>query len=87
MNSTVMKKFVLIEKNNICFCDKDCFKTCPERIKNNLDCTEMIVRFTPVERGESLTKDFTDDFGSLDTRLRNVPNSFKRTLNHFNKIK
>lgn len=83
MRSIVLNKVVHVtDTEELCSCDKESSKTCAIRIKNNLPCTEMIVRLTPVDRRED--KDGFDA-GIDDFRLANK--EFIKTLEHLNKMR
>ena len=73
------------DEDEICFCEKDNFKTCVERIKNNLPCAEMIVRFTPVVREDTGT--VADIIKTEEDLLKDVNSTLKKTLDHLRRIR
>ena len=83
MKSKVLRRFVHIEDcGKICMCSKGFSKTCPVRISNNFDCTDTIVRLTPVLGVYDID---TDD----NIACEKIPavNEFSKTLEHLGKMR
>ena len=72
MSKVFYKTVYIAEDESICMCDNNFCKTCTKRIIGDLECIEMVVRFTPIERDhqEDLGVEFLKTLNHLDKALR-----------------
>jgi len=85
VRSKVINKVVHIsDDDEVCFCDEIFYKTCISRIAGNLPCQEMMVRFTPVDRGND--SDGTRGDGDFLDVLKSS-RQFSKTLDHLDRMK
>lgn len=84
MESKVLYKVANVsDKGELCFCDKEFSKTCSLRHRENLQCCEVVIRITPVDReGSEITDSDFESLKSLDKELKDLQGGFRKTLNH-----
>jgi hypothetical protein len=75
---TIIKVVHLGEEEHICMCDKEFFKTCVDRVKNDFVCKECVVRISPIAEREQHEEDVSIFSG---------PKQFQNTLEQMGSLK
>jgi hypothetical protein len=78
LENKVLSKVVHFDvEDNICMCDKEFFKTCLVRERNDLICRECIVKISPL-----IEKVLHDD----NENIFSGPRPFQDTLEHLGRL-
>jgi hypothetical protein len=78
LETKVLTKIAHLDREgNICMCDKQFYKVCPIRVKNDLPCEEYLISFT-LRSVENTDRE--------EQTIFTGPNMFQDTLEHLGRL-